>query len=99
MSANAAPPKATTPGAGDTGVAKAAEKAASGSSGSGKVPEFAEHILTTDMDGLGPDGKPNGQTATFSGASRANATADSASSKMELTDDEQAILDGKEGPE
>ena len=51
------------------------------------------------MNGLGPDGKPTGKTATFTGASKAGATADSASSKMELTADEQAILDGKEGPE
>jgi len=67
--------------------------------GSKEVPGFAQHFLTSDMDGLGPDGKPTGQKATFSGTSKADAKADSASSKMELTDEEQAILDGKEGPE
>ena len=72
-----------------------AEKAA----GSKTVPDFAEHMLTSDMSGIGPDGKPTGQTATFTGASKAGAAADSASSKMKLTADEQAILDGKEGPE
>ena len=56
-------------------------------------------MLTTDMNGLGPDGKPTGQAATFTGASKAGATAASASSKMQLTADEQAVLDGKEGPE
>jgi hypothetical protein len=76
-----------------------AGKAASGASGTGKVPEFAEHFLTSDMNGLGPDGKPTGQKATFSGVSKADAMADSASSKMKLTKEEQAILDGKEGEE
>jgi hypothetical protein len=71
----------------------------SGSSGTGAVPEFAEHMLTTDMNGLGPDGKPTGKTATFTGASRARATTESAGSKMKLTAEEQAVLDGKEGPE
>jgi predicted aconitase len=85
--------------AGNPQTLKATGSAASGESEMNKVPAFAEHFLTSDMDGTGPDGKPNGQTATFTGASRANATADSASSKMELTDVEQAILDGKEGPE
>ena len=73
--------------------------AQSAADGAKEVPGFAKHFLTSDMDGLGPDGKPNGQTATFSGASKANATAKSASSKMELNDDEKAILDGRDGPE
>jgi hypothetical protein len=91
--------------AGDAPAAKApagkatAPVAKGGSAGTGEVPGFAKHIVTTDMDGTGPDGKPNGQTATFSGASKAGATAESASSKMELTDEEQAILDGKDGEE
>ena len=77
----------------------AAKAPSGGSSGTGEVPGFAEHMLTTDMNGLGPDGKPTGQAATFTGASKAGATAASASSKMQLTADEQAVLDGKEGPE
>jgi predicted aconitase len=57
-------------------------------------------MLTSDMQGLGPDGKPTGQTATFTGASKANATAEEAARhQMKLTAEEQAILDGKEGPE
>ncbi|MGD8957227.1 MAG: aconitase X, partial [Chromatiaceae bacterium] len=74
-------------------------KAVGGSSASVEVPDFAQHMLTTDMNGTGPDGKPNGQTATFSGASKAGASAGTASAKMKLTAEEQAILDGKEGPE
>ncbi|MGD9400206.1 MAG: aconitase X, partial [Methyloceanibacter sp.] len=70
-----------------------------GKSLNGEVPDFAEHIITSDMDGLGPDGKPTGQKATFSGASKADATADNASSKMKLTKEEQDILDGKDGEE
>jgi predicted aconitase len=80
-------------------VMTAKTPAQSAADGAKEVPGFAKHFLTSDMDGLGPDGKPNGQTATFSGASKANATAESASSKMELSDDEQAILDGRDGPE
>ena len=58
-----------------------------------------EAMITTDMNGLGPDGKPTGKAATFSGASKEGATADSADAKMELTEEEQAILDGKDGEE
>jgi hypothetical protein len=64
------------------------------------VPDFADKMLTSDMDGLGPDGKPTGIKATFTGASQANATAEKAMAhKMKLTREEQAILDGKEGEE
>jgi predicted aconitase len=52
------------------------------------------------MVGLGPDGKPTGQRATFTGASKANAEAEQAMRhKMKLTKEEQAILDGSEGEE
>jgi predicted aconitase len=57
-------------------------------------------MVHSDMDGLGPDGKPTGQKATYTGASKANATAEKAMAhKMKLTKEEQAILDGKEGKE
>ena len=80
--------------------ANAATPAPSGASGTGKVPDFAKDMLTSDMDGLGPDGKPTGQKATFTGASKANATAEKAMRhKMKLTKEEQAILDGKDGKE
>ncbi|MEE9360030.1 MAG: hypothetical protein V3U85_06065, partial [Hyphomicrobium sp.] len=62
-----------------------------------KVPGFAEHFLTTDMEGLGPDGKPTGQKMTFTGASKADATPETASKEMTLTQEEQDILDGKDG--
>lgn len=61
--------------------------------------EMGKALVTTDMNGTGPDGAHNGQTATFSGESKADAAADTATAKMELTDDEQAILDGRDGPE
>ncbi len=64
------------------------------------TPEWAQHMLTSDMQGLGPDGKPTGQTATFTGASKANATAEEAAkNQMVLTAEDQAILDGSKGPE
>ena len=84
--------------AGSANVVKIAAKS-SGASETGGYPDYAQYMRTTDMNGTGPDGKPNGQTATFSGASKANATAADATSKMELTDEEQAILDGKDGEE
>ena len=90
---------AATAGQAASAATAPARAASGGSSGTGEVPGFAQHMLTTDMNGIGPDGKPNGQTATFTGASKAGVTAGSASAKMQLTADEQAILDGKEGPE
>ena len=79
--------------------AKAGDTTA-GKAGAKDVPDYAEHFLTSDMNGLGPDGKPTGQTATFTGASKANATAEEAAKhQMKLTAEEQATLDGKEGPE
>ena len=75
-------------------VAKNVGKASAGASGSGEVPDFAGDMLTTDMQGLGPDGKPTGIKATFTGASMANATAEeSAKNQMKLTREEQAMLD------
>lgn len=66
----------------------------------GKVPDYAKHMLHSDMEGLGPDGKPTGQKATFTGASQANVVAEKAMQhKMKLTKEEQAILDGKDGDE
>ena len=57
-------------------------------------------MLHSDMDGIGPDCKPTGQKATYTGASKANAKAEEAMRhKMKLTKEEQAILDGKEGEE
>ena len=66
----------------------------------GTVPEFAKNMLHSDMNGLGPDGKPTGQKATYTGASKANTKAEEAMKhKMKLTKEEQAILDGKDGEE
>ena len=68
---------------------------AGGGAQTGDVPDWAKHVLDSDMQGLGPDGKPTGQKATFTGASKANATAEEAAKKqMKLTAEEQAILDG-----
>jgi predicted aconitase len=82
-------------------AAKAVDRTAPvGTSGDGKVPDFADKMLTSDMVGLGPDGKPTGIKATFTGASKANAKAEQAMKhKMKLTSEEQAILDGSEGEE
>ena len=77
-----------------------AKPAAAAASGSKKAPAWSKDMLTTDMQGLGPDGKATGQRATFTGASMANATAEEAAKhQMKLTKEEQAILDGKEGEE
>ena len=75
------------------------EKAAGGASGSKKAPAWSKDMLTTDMQGLGPDGKATGQKATFTGASMADVTAESATkNQMKLTKEEQAVLDGSKGP-
>jgi hypothetical protein len=95
----------TIPPLADAATADKAAQAGKATGQAGKaaaskaVPDFADKMLTSDMDGLGPDGKPTGMKATFTGASRADATAETASKKMTLTKEEQAILDGKEGPE
>lgn len=79
---------------------KAAAPASSGASGTVGLPDYAKDMLHSDMDGIGPDGKPTGQKATYTGASKANAKAEEAMKhKMKLTKEEQAILDGKDGEE
>ena len=76
--------------AGNAPAGKVTGKASAGTSGTGKLPGYAEHFLTSDMDGLGPDGKPTGQIATFTGASRKNSRAEEAMRrKMQLTKEEQ----------
>ena len=92
----------TQDGKGQVKKARAGTPAAQPSSGapkSGEVPDYAEHCLKhSDMIGLGPNGKPTGQKATFTGASKANAKAEEAAQhRMALTKEEQDILDGKQG--
>ena len=89
--------KASDPASsGGTGTGAAGK----GKSKAGKIPDYAKDMLTSDMNGLGPDGKPTGQKATFTGASKANAVAEKAMQhKMKLTKQEQAILEGKDGEE
>ena len=68
--------------------------------GAAEVPDFADKMLDSDMQGLGPDGKPTEQRATFTGASKANAVAEEAAKhQMKLTAEEQAMLDGAKGEE
>jgi hypothetical protein len=94
----------------DSGLAKAAApaepaatgagKASAGAPGARRVPDFAGDILDSDMNGLGPDGKPTGQRMTYTGASKANTNVEEAMRhKMKLTKEEQGILDGKDGEE
>ena len=45
----------------------------SGTSGNGTLPDYAGKILHSDMNGLGPDGKPTGQKSTHTGVSREDA--------------------------
>jgi len=81
--------------------AAAAESIQAGkAAGPTSLPGYAENFLTSDMEGLGPDGKPTGIKATFTGASKANANVEEAMKhKMKLTSEEQAILDGSDGEE
>jgi hypothetical protein len=69
-------------------------------SGTTELPVYAKGMKSSDTEGVGPDGKPTGQKATFTGASKADATAETAAlHQMTLTQAEQDTLDGKEGPE
>jgi predicted aconitase len=93
------------PGSLQAKAEKAIAQKSAGASGAGAskartLPEYAGKMLHSDMNGLGPDGKPTGQKATYTGASKANATVEEAMRhKMKLTKEEQAILDGKDGEE
>ena len=81
-------------------VAQATEETAGGASGARKLPDYAGKMIHSDMDGVGPDGKPTGQRATFTGASRVDTKADTAAQhQMTLTQEEQDILNGSKGEE
>ncbi len=102
--ATAVLPAVLTTGAGmpKTAAAQTAttESAVTRAAKSLNLPDYAGKILHSDMDGLGPDGKPTGQKATFTGASKADAKAEKAAQhQMTLTQEEQDILDGKDGEE
>jgi predicted aconitase len=76
---------------------QAAGKAASGASGTGKAPDWAKNLRDSDMDGLGPDGKPvPGYRATGTGHARTDVDF-SKPHQMTLTQEEQDIMDGKKG--
>ena len=97
LATGAAMPKAATAQAATTESTASRDPAAAKTYG---LPDYAGKILQSDMNGLGPDGKPTGQKATFTGTSKADAKADtSAQHQMTLTQEEQAILEGKEGEE
>ncbi len=100
LSAEVARAKVKDVPAGNVQVAQTTGRASSGASGTGKLPDYAGKMIHSDMDGVGPDGKPTGQRATYTGASRADAKADTlAQHQMTLTQEEQAILNGSEGKE
>ncbi len=62
--------------AGNAQAVQVAAQASSGASGTGVLPGYAGKILHSDMDDVGPDGKPTGQRATFTGHSKADAKPD-----------------------
>jgi predicted aconitase len=84
--------------AGQTAEARAGTTAAppgSRPSRSGGHPEWARSLRDSDMDGLGPDGKPQPDyRATRTGHARPSGAHPH---QMKLTREEQDILDGKEG--
>jgi predicted aconitase len=90
--------------AGNPRAAKAAGQATSGASKSGAsktgtLPGYAGQFMSSDMYGLGPDGKPDpNYRATGMGSSRAHTKPDPAKPhQMKLTQEEQDIMDGKKG--
>ena len=72
------------PRAASAQVAQATEETAGGASGARKLPDYAGKMIHSDMDGLGPDGKPTGQRSTFTGSSRVDAKADTAAVKLDI---------------
>jgi len=70
----------------------------SGASGSGEpAPDWVRGLRDSDMDGLGPDGKPvPGYKATGTGHARKDVDP-ARPHQMTLTQEEQDILDGKKG--
>ncbi len=75
----------------------AAPKPASGASGTGKVPAWVKSMLESDMDGIGPDGKPD-PNYNATGTGHAPRNVDPAKPhQMKLTREEQDIMDGKKG--
>lgn len=83
-------------------AAKAAGKATYGAAGSGKLPDWvtAKRLVTSDMDGIGPDGKPDvNYSANGTGSSLPPVKYDPSKPphQMKLTQEEQDILDGKQG--
>ena len=58
---------AVMPGGLPAQTEKAAAPTSSGATGTGKLPDYAGKMLHSDMDGIGPDGKPTGQKATCTG--------------------------------
>ena len=93
-------PVATAGAAAAAASEAAAAQTSSAAAGKGTLPDYARGIKHSDQGGVGPDGKPTGQRATFTGASKADAKHDpTAPYQMPLTQEEQDILDGKEGEE
>ncbi len=80
-------------------AAQASPRASGGASKAGAVPGWAKSLTDTDMDGLGPDGKPEpNYNATRTGYARKGVKHDPAKPhRMKLTKEEQDILDGKKG--
>ncbi len=68
-----------------------------GASENGNVPDWASNLKDSDMIGLGPDGKPDpGYNANGTGHARTEVDP-SQPFQMTLTQEEQYIMDGKQG--
>ena len=102
----------SVPRLGDAATPAQAEQAATTSRGSGahhllskqaykgNVPPYVKYWRETDMDGIGPDGKPvPGYKSTRTGSPAAKTAHDPSKKphEMKLTREEQAIMDGKKG--
>lgn len=75
----------------------AVSKGKSGASGNGKTPDWASKLKDSDMVGLGPDGKPD-PNYNANGTGHARTDVDPTKPfHMTLTQEEQDIMDGKQG--
>jgi hypothetical protein len=78
-------------------VEKTADQASTATSGTSAHPDWVKSLRDSDMDGLGPDGKPvPGYSANGTGHARTDVDPNE-SHEMTLTPEEQDILDGKKG--
>jgi hypothetical protein len=97
LAALAGSAQAATTETGNNAAGNTGGQAASGASGTGVVPDYAEHMQTSDGTVVDADG--NAQSGFAHTSSESQQGDPNAPYQMPLTQEEQDIMDGKKGPE